>query len=162
MDRGEKERERQVGVTVCDVLVTAVTHCNGVGLYFTGSISHGTNIHLSTHLFWNTHTHSHTSMGLPCVCDRQGSTSGFDTPGYKLLGHFNTLIYTFTDGNTVFMNRCRSDTCYGFNISLVPTLQWHWQCLGVKCNDPSWWCWALLCSLYEMEKGGIRMSCLQV
>lgn len=51
MDRGEKERERQVGVTVCDVLVTAVTHCNGVGLYFTGSISHGTNIHLSTHLF---------------------------------------------------------------------------------------------------------------
>ncbi len=46
----EKEREREAGriVTVCDVLVTAVTHCNGVGLYVTGSISHGTNIRSST------------------------------------------------------------------------------------------------------------------
>lgn len=62
----------------------------------------------------HTRTHSHTSMGQLCVHDQQGSTSGFNTPGYKPFGYFNTLIYTFTDGNTVFMNCCCSDTClYG-------------------------------------------------
>lgn len=115
--RRERERKREAGrrVTVCDVLVTAVTHCNGCWF-----ILHRVNItwHKHTHIyrpFWNTHTHSHTSMGLACVCDQQGSTSGFNTPGYKLFRYFNTLIYTFTDGNTVFMDHCCSDTCYGFN-----------------------------------------------
>lgn len=82
MDRGEIERDREAGriVTVCDVLVSAVTHCNGVGLYFTGSILHGTNIRLSARHFCNTHTHSHTSMGLPCMCDQ----------------HSDTLIHSYT------------------------------------------------------------------
>lgn len=81
------------------------------------------------------HTHSHTSMGQLCVRDQQGSTSGFNTPGYKPFGYFITLIYTFTDGNTVFMNRCCSDTClYGLEVFLVLTLQWHLKCLGVKCD----------------------------
>lgn len=38
MDRGEKEREAGRTVAVCDVLLTAVTCCNGVGLYFTWAI----------------------------------------------------------------------------------------------------------------------------
>ncbi len=69
MDRGEKEREREAGrrVTVCDVLVTAVTHCNGVGLYFTGLISHGTNIRTSIALS-GVHTRSHTHIWTLRAC----------------------------------------------------------------------------------------------
>ena len=60
MDRGEKEREREAGriVSVCDVVVV-VTHCYGVGLSFTGSLSHGTNNRLSTRPFCITHTLTH-------------------------------------------------------------------------------------------------------
>lgn len=74
----------------------------------------------------HTRTLTHIYGPTLCVWIRQGSTSGFSTPGYKLFGYFNTLIYTFTDGNTVFMDHtCCSDTGYGFNIFLVPTYQWH-------------------------------------
>lgn len=62
-----REREREAGrtVSVCDVLVT---HFNCVGLYFTGSISHGTNILLSTRPFCNTHTHTHTHLRAYRAC----------------------------------------------------------------------------------------------
>lgn len=83
----------------------------------------------------HTRTHSHTSMGQLCVHDQQGSTSGFNTPAYKPFGYINTLICTFTDGNTVFMNCCCSDACFlWLKIVLVLTLQWHLKCLGAKCE----------------------------
>lgn len=101
-------------------------HCDVVILHFTRSLSHGTSIfYLPTLFGTHTHTctHSHTPMGLLCVCDQQGSTSGFNNRGYKLFRYADTLIYSFTDGNTVFMTHCCSDTWYGLNIFLVPTLQ---------------------------------------
>ena len=161
MDRGEREiREIEAGriVTVCDVLVTAVTHCNAVGLHFTGSKSHGTNIRFIYPPFLkHTHTLTHIYGPISCVRDRQGSTSGFNTPGYKLFGYVNTLIYTFTDGNTVFTNHCCSDTCYGLNIFLVPTFRWRLQCLGVKCSDDA----EHYSSLHGAEKAGIYLLFLR-
>lgn len=94
---------------------------------------------------------SYASTGQLCVCARQCSTSGSSTPCYKPFASFNTLIYTFEDGNTVFMDCCCSDACYGLNIFLVPALKWNLQSLGVKCNDSSRWRRELLKPLWVGE-----------
>lgn len=105
MDRREKEIEREgereacMKVTVCDELVTAVTHCND--LHFTESVQHGTNIPFLKYRHTDTHAHTLTHYGPTVhVCHQQGSTSGFIIPGYDLYRYFNALIYTFTDDNT--------------------------------------------------------------
>lgn len=91
-----REREREAGriVTVCGELRIVVTHCDVVILYFTGSISHGTNNSLSTRPFWNTHTHTLTHLWAYCACVTNRVQPQASTP--LVTNYSATLIHSYT------------------------------------------------------------------
>lgn len=140
MDRREKERES----------LSAMSLSHNVTLHnFTGSISHSTNTHLSTCPFLKrAHTHPHTHVRGPTVRAWQtGLNLRLQHPWLQTIW---TLIRTFTDGNTLFMNHCCSDTLYGFIIFLAPT---RFVALTASQSGVQWSQQALLIpTLYEMEK----------
>lgn len=167
MERGKhsngqrRERERQVGVTVCDVLATAVTHCNGVGVYFTGSISHGTNIHLSTHRFWNTHALTHNQWAYrACVTDRaqpQASTPLVTNYFLDALIHSYTplqmvILWSWSIVAAIPLMASISFLCRPFG-GIDSVLEWSAM---IPADDVEHYS-----SLFEMEEGGIWMYRVQ-
>lgn len=155
-----RERERQVGVTVCDVLATAVTHCNGVGVYFTGSISHGTNIHLSTHRFWNTHTHSHTINGPTVHVWPTGLNLRLQHPWLQTI--LDALIHSYTPLQMVILwswsivaaipvMASISFLCRPFG-GIDSVLEWSAM---IPTDDVEHYS-----SLFEMEEGKVGLVCI--
>lgn len=156
-----RERERQVGVTVCDVLATAVTHCNAVGVYFTGSISHGTNVHLSTHRFRNTHTHSHTINGPTVHVWPTGLNLRLQHPWLQTI--LDALIHSYTPLQMVILwswsivaaipvMASISFLCRPFG-GIDSVLEWSAM---IPADDVEHYS-----SLYETEEGGICMYGVQ-